>query len=344
MRKIALIPAYEPDFSLLNLVYELNDNNFDIIVVDDGSGKKYSPIFNACQSVAAVISYPDNKGKGTALKTGLIYIRENFIGPYVVVTVDSDGQHKVKDVINVCEEAAKHPESLVLGSRKFDNDVPLRSKFGNTVTRFVYRITSGMKVYDTQTGLRAFSQSLISRLCEIEGERYEYEMNVLMNFAKENRNIKEVWIETVYIEDNKSSHFNTIKDSWKIYKEILKFSASSFLSFLLDYGLYCLFFFISGQIFFANITARLFSASFNYSFNKKLVFKSKRSFWKSAVGYILLAVAILFFNTVILTILTESGVNIYLAKVLTEAVMFIVSYTVQHFIIFKKETLSYEKA
>lgn len=344
IKKIALIPAYEPDFSLIKLVLELRKNDFEVVIVNDGSSKECDSIFKSCSGIATVLYHPMNIGKGVALKTGLYFIRNNFNGPYVVVTADADGQHSVKDILRVCEEAGKYPDSLVLGSRQFDKDVPLRSKFGNTVTRFVYKIFSGVKVSDTQTGLRAFSQSVLPRLLKIKGDRYEYEMNVLMFFAKEKRKIREVKIETIYLEGNKSSHFDTVKDSWKIYKEILKFSASSFLSFLIDYGLYCMFFMASGQLLLSNIVARLFSASFNYTFNKKIVFEAKTSFWKSAVGYMILAAFILVGNTYILSLLTAYGMNSYIAKIITELFMFIISYTIQHRFIFRKEIRNYEKA
>ena len=91
--------------------------------------------------------------------------------------------------------------------------MPLRSNFGNHVTRFVFYVTTGCKLHDTQTGLRAFQDTLIPKLLMIPGERYEYEMNVLMYFAKSKEKIIEEWIETVYLEKNESSHFNPIKDS-----------------------------------------------------------------------------------------------------------------------------------
>ncbi|MCR4902744.1 MAG: bifunctional glycosyltransferase family 2/GtrA family protein [Butyrivibrio sp.] len=344
IKKIALIPAFEPDFTLINIVLELRDNDFEIVIVNDGSSQDCDYIFSACANVATVIDHPINIGKGVAIKTGLYHIKNNFSGPYVVVTVDADGQHAIKDVIKVCGEAEKNPASLILGSRKFDKDVPLRSRFGNTITRKVYKLFAGTAVYDTQTGLRAFSQSVLPRMLKIKGDRYEYEMNVLMYFAKEGRDIKEVWIETIYKDDNKSSHFDTVKDSIKIYKEILKFSASSLCSFSLDYVLYCMLNVATGSVIISNILARLVSATVNYNLNQKLVFRSDVPFWKSALGYAILAVSILAGNTIILNILVTFGLNIYLGKIITEIVMFTISYIVQRGVIFKRETLSYEKA
>ncbi len=334
-KRIALIPAYEPDEKMLEVAKELKDNSFKVVIVNDGSGVDKDAIFTEAKSFATVISHEVNKGKGAAIKTGLRYITENCFAPFTVVTVDADGQHKVVDAIRVCERAERQKGSLILGSRKMEGKIPLRSRLGNTITRFVYRLSSGAKVYDTQTGLRAFSDSLISELVDIPGSRYEYEMNMLMTFAKENRPIEEVWIETVYLDEkNSSSHFDTVKDSFRIYKEIIKFSGSSLIGFIIDYIMYCLLIATSGKIVLSNVLARLVSASVNYSLNRTLVFKSNAPVARSAMQYGALAVFILVCNTILLNTLVGLGVGIYAAKVLTEIIMFTFSWTVQHKIIF----------
>ena len=334
-KRIALIPAYEPDDKLLNVARDLRDNDIDVIIVDDGSGSGCSDIFSQASEYAHVLVHPENRGKGAAIKTGLQYISENFESPYTVVTVDADGQHKVPDAIRVIKRSEETPDSLILGSRQFTGKVPLRSRFGNTITRFVFRISSGVKVYDTQTGLRGFSDSLIPKLLNIPGERYEYEMNMLMSFAKEKIPIIEEKIETVYLDDNSSTHFDTVRDSYRIYKEILKFSGSSLISFCVDYSLYCLFLALSGQIVFSNIFARIISASVNYTLNRRVVFQSKVSILRSVLQYIALALFIIAVNTCILKALTNVGFNRYLIKIPVEVLMFALSWFVQHKIIFK---------
>lgn len=334
-KRIALVPAFEPDEALSAVARELKENGFDVVVVNDGSKSECGAAFDKASEFAEVLAHEINRGKGAAIKTGLRYISENYAAPYIVVTVDADGQHKVKDALRICLEAEEHPEALILGSRKFTGKIPLRSRFGNTVTRFVYRLSSGVKVYDTQTGLRAFSDKAVERLLSIEGERYEYEMNMLMRFAKENIPIQEVWIDTVYLDDNSSSHFRPFGDSFRIYKEILKFSASSLIGFAVDYALYCLLYGLTKQVVVSNVAARVVSASVNYTLNRKMVFKSKVSVAKSIAQYFILAVCILACNTGLLKLLTTAGVNGYLAKIPVEAVMFAVSWLVQHKIIFK---------
>lgn len=334
---IALIPAYKPEPMLIDLLKELCASNFECVVVDDGGGDEFSETFEKAASFAKILTHPINRGKGAAMKTGFAYIKDNFGDDRVVVTVDADGQHKVADALRVCTEAEKSKDTLVLGSRKFKGDIPFRSKFGNSITRFVYRISTGLKVHDTQTGLRACTASLLPRLIEISGDRYEYEMNVLLEFARHRIAIKELDIETIYVGKNETSHFNPLKDSFRIYKEILKFSASSFIGFLVDYAIYSLLILLSFKLEFANVAARIVSATVNYTLNRKFVFKNKGSILKSAIKYFLLAVLILIGNTFALKFLVYNlEINKMLAKVLTEIVFYIISWLVQRFFIFRK--------
>lgn len=335
---VALIPAYKPTAFLLDLVHRLKSFDFSVVVVDDGSGDEYRAVFSSCEEYATVLYHVFNAGKGSALKTGLTYILQHFNNDAVIVTMDADGQHRVDDALTISQIAEQNPFALVLGSRKLKENVPLRSQFGNTVTRFVYRISTGMKVHDTQTGLRAFDMSLVSKLLEIQGERYEYEMNVLLEFARDKIQIIEHEIETIYIDNNAQSHFDTVKDSLRIYKEILKFSASSFIGFIVDYAAYSLLL-LTGNLMLANIIARVISASVNFTLNRKFVFRSKGKLIPAAVKYFLLAAAILFGNTLLLEFLVNTcGINQMLAKIITELTFFILSWSIQRLVVFKKHT------
>ena len=176
--KIALIPAYKPDMKLIALLEALKETDITPVVVNDGSGKEFDEIFIKAKEYCHVISHEVNCGKGRAMKTGLSYIKDAFIKDYIVVTLDADGQHTIKDALSVIDLCVNNPSALILGSRFFDKSTPLRSRFGNTLTRLVYKLSTGISVYDTQTGLRAFSDEIIDKLISIDGERYEYEMNV----------------------------------------------------------------------------------------------------------------------------------------------------------------------
>lgn len=216
--KLALIPAYMPDDALTKIAKELKSRDFSVIIIDDGSGKDYDEVFENAQEYAKVIRYKTNKGKGNALKKGLRYIKASYAPPYTVVTVDADGQHRIKDVINVFNYAAKYPSDVVIGCRTLEKDDPIKSRIGNGITNFLYKATTGKSLNDTQTGLRAFSDSSIDIAANAKGSRYEYEINMLLDFTKVKR-VREIPIETVYIDNNRSTHFRPFKDSAIIYTQ-----------------------------------------------------------------------------------------------------------------------------
>ena len=334
---IALVPAYEPEELMTDLLVRLSENGFETVVIDDGSGESFSSLFEKAKQYATVLTHPQNKGKGCAIKTGLAHIKETCGEDCIVVTVDADGQHKVEDAKKLCELVSEFPDTLYLGSRRLEGKIPLRSRFGNSMTRLVYRISTGLKVHDTQTGLRAFDGTLIERMQKIRGDRYEYEMNVLLELAREKTPIKEMEIETIYLNNNAASHFNPFRDSLRVYKEILKFSASSFIGFLVDYVIYTLLFLLTDKLMLSNVCARIVSSTVNFTINRKFVFKSDKSLLRSAVEYFLLAAVILVGNTALLGLLVSvCRRNGMLAKIITEIVFFIISWSAQRFIVFRK--------
>ncbi|MBQ8287175.1 MAG: glycosyltransferase family 2 protein [Clostridia bacterium] len=220
---VVLIPAYKPDHKLIETLQKLSEARYTLLVVDDGSGTDYDSVFIEAARYARVVRYTPNRGKGSALKRGMRCVLRCFPNVSYLITADADGQHRPADIQKVCDRLHEKG-GFVIGSRAFVGEVPLRSRFGNTVTRGVYRLVSGVKVQDTQTGLRGFDRSLLDWLIKIPGERYEYEMNVLMTAARDGIAIDEVAIETVYENDNSSSHFRPLQDSVKIYKEIFRFA------------------------------------------------------------------------------------------------------------------------
>ena len=347
--KIALIPAYNPDVCLIQVVQQLKEKGFWILVVDDGSSEKHKVIFQEIDDAGSILilTHTKNKGKGSALKTGLAYI-ENYISDnYTVVTVDADGQHSPKDVEMICRAAQTHPGCLVLGSRRIQKKTPLKSRLGNQITRMVYMLITGIHIYDTQTGLRAFDNTLLPELLKIPGERYEYEMNVLLACSRKKIPMREIGIETIYIDDNTGSHFNPLKDSYRIYKEILKFSVSSLISFFLDYGLYSMFlgltsaFSKSISLFVSNVMARVVSGCFNYQVNRNIVFQEQADFGRTSVQYVLLAAGILSGNTLLLEAFVHLGMNQYIGKLCAEMIFFFISWFVQRTFIFRQQRSGY---
>lgn len=208
---VALIPAYNPSPVLYSLVRDLCNAGFSIVVVDDGSNDSCSYIFDDCSTRATVLHLPQNAGKGQAIKTGLKYIQDNFSPATIVVTVDGNGQHTVQDAISICKMAEQHTRALVLGCRSLSKDVELRSRFRNKLAGFMFHRSTGLRLRDPQSGLRAFSCHQIPRMAKIEGSRYDYEINVLLHFAKAKIRIVEYPLKSVYTDSPNASHFRAVK-------------------------------------------------------------------------------------------------------------------------------------
>lgn len=348
MNSTVVIPSLNPDEKILTTIQSLIDAGFDdIVLVDDGSDANHKKLFRDAASLKEVslLTHDVNKGKGQAMKTAFTYIKNNRPNHPSVITVDGDGQHLTKDVIKCIEKLEEKPDSFVMGVRNFNQDnVPARSRFGNNVTKVVFNLLCGIKVSDTQTGLRAFSFDNIDKMIAVDGSRYEYEANQL--FAVKNAGIpfSEVVIETVYLDDNQTSHFRPIRDSIRIYGVIIKYIASSFASFLVDISLFTLFNFILGYIgissdlrlFLATAMARLVSSFVNFSINRKVVFKSQTGFGKTMIKYYILAVCqmcasfglVFLFSSVIFKLDGESFFDT-LIKFAVDTFLFFVSFRIQ---------------
>ncbi len=349
-----IIPAYRPDRVLPSLTTAVCDLGYHVIVVNDGSGEKHDPVFKALDPRVTLLSHEVNRGKGAALKTAFAYLKDldalsSVEGAdtslCIVGTMDADGQHTPEDLVRVMDAAASSPGKLALGTRVIDKRMPLRSRFGNGLTRGLFRLLTGAKVSDTQTGLRAFDASQLSFMLSVEGDRYEYEMNVLSAHARKHgtRGFSEVPIQTIYRdEDNSTSHFHPIKDSIRIYRHLFKFAGSSFISFLVDYVLFILFSALFGlwipavSVTVANVSARVISAILNYNLNCRVVFEGKPNA-HSALEYTLLAIFLLALNCGVLYLWGLTPIPIPICKLLTECCMFFVSYFIQKKIIFKKK-------
>lgn len=215
-----IIPAYNPDKTLSDIVHQLLDLEFKyIVVIDDGSDRdrEFLPFYGK----AYIITHNINCGKGIAIKSGMELCLQKFPNIFGVITVDADGQHSTKDIERIYNEFKKNKDSVILGSRNFNKkNIPLRSKFGNNEINKIFKNKTGIFLNDTQTGLRAIPKQYIEDLINLEGNRYEYEMNMLLYFVKNNISIKEVPIEVIY--KNKHSHFKMFNDSIQIYKAISK--------------------------------------------------------------------------------------------------------------------------
>jgi glycosyltransferase involved in cell wall biosynthesis len=336
-RIAVLIPAWRPDGELIALVSTLCEAGFAaIVVVDDGSGPDFRAIFEAIRRGPRVhvLRHAVNLGKGRALKTGINFVLETFSDLGGLVTADADGQHRPEDILLTVGAFQTAPDRVVLGSRRFTGHVPLRSRFGNGVTRRIFGFLTGVRLSDTQTGLRVFPASLLPQLLSLEGERYEYEMTVLAHVCRSKRPL-EVPIGTVYEAGNRSSHFDPIRDSMRIYFVLLRFYFSSLVAAAIDTVIFTLAFWATGNILASMIVGRA-SSLVNFALNKQLVFHSRAGIAPALWKYYLLVAALGVISYACISALTiRFGWNVLAAKVLTETVLSLVSFSVQRTFVFR---------
>lgn len=339
MERIVIIPALNPDECLRDMIERNWELENQIILVDDGSDDVYRPFFEELSEKCIVLYHDRNKGKGEAIKTALRYIKEELWEYSAIGIMDADGQHLPDDMNKLLMKAAGNPRALILGCRTMDDTVPWKSKVGNQLTKKVFRLATRVEISDTQTGLRAFSSELLDLMLNVPGERYEYEMNVLVTCAEQNIEMLEVPIQTIYHDkDNSCSHFRKVRDSLRIYGNLLKFFLVSFSSFSLDYVLFLAFLFLfpktAWSVTAANIGARVVSAGYNYLMNCHMVFHKKKSF-KTAREYVFLAGGMLILNNLILqTLVFGLHIAVHPAKMIAEMTLFMISWLVQKKIIF----------
>ena len=289
-----------------------------------------------------MLTHDVNRGKGSALKTGFKYLLDSLGETEGVITADADGQHLVKDIRRIAELLPSAVNTIILGERTFRGDVPTRSKIGNWVSYFVFKVISGQNIRDTQTGLRGFPAALLPWLLTVGGERFEYESNMLMEAGRLAIRLQGICIDTVYIDGNRSTHYRTLRDSARIFVPFLKFCVSGILSAAIDFSLLFIFHAVTKNLLVSVVGARAVSSLFNFTVNKLHVFKSARGYRRTSaelLKYYLLVAVILILNYGLMHLLNlELGVTLFWSKIVTELLLFFVSFTVQKTVIFNKSS------
>jgi putative flippase GtrA len=338
VRHAVLIPAYRPPASLVNLVRELSGRGVPaILLVDDGSGPAFHSIFEQAGQFPGVhmLRHTVNLGKGAALKTGIHHALHEFPDLIGIVTADADGQHHPEDIERVAAGLLESPAALIMGSRRFDGRVPLRSRVGNILTRKLMQMVIGGSLQDTQTGLRGIPAALAARLLHLEARGYEFELEMLIAAHQEGVPLVEVPIRTIYEPGNHSSHFNPITDSMRIYFVLLRFSSVSLMAALIDNLVFYLVWKRTGRILGAQVAARLVSVVFNYTMVRARVFASKESHQVLLPKYLLLVVTsgtASYLGIQFLT--TRLAITAMPAKLFVETLLFFVNFAVQRTFIF----------
>ncbi|RTE48559.1 glycosyltransferase [Actinobaculum sp. 352] len=340
---IVLIPSLEPDHRLPALVDALAHHipEAHVVIVDDGSGARYADTFQKARNAGAtVIGYEVNRGKGFALRTGFAWCLEHAPDE-PVICADSDGQHTPDDIRKVAFDLRDHPNAVVLGVRAFSGRVPIRSRIGNWMSARFFRLASGQRISDTQTGLRGYGPQHLARLLGIPGDRFEWELQALLAVARVGQEIRQVPIATVYHDGNSGSHFRPLVDSWLVLRPLLAFFAVGAGCWA---GEMLLFLVLQSRwgIFPAVVASRVVSGTVNFALNKSQVFRehSRERTALEAFEYALLAATLVTITALGVRALASIGIALWLAKLLMDFLCLLLSFAVQQRWIFAPPTLS----
>ncbi|MCE5277968.1 MAG: bifunctional glycosyltransferase family 2/GtrA family protein [Planctomycetaceae bacterium] len=340
VRPWVLIPAYKPDEELLRLVGALADSPVvqAVVVVDDGSGGQYAAIFARLARIArcSVVSHVTNLGKGAALRTGLNYGATRLSDSVGCVTADADGQHRLEDILRVAARLAEAPRSLVLGARAFEGEVPLRSRFGNRVTRTTLRLVTGLRLSDTQTGLRGIPAAFIPDIVRLRSSGYDFEMEMLLEAHRVKVVVVEEPIATIYTDNNSGSHFSPLLDSMRVYFVLLRFAAVSLLTAGVDFVVFAVSMWMAPNVLLAMAAGRAAAIAFNYHSNRKIVFRSRSTSRWTFPGYLALVIFSGLVSYALMQLLGNlAALPVLASKVVAESIVFVFNFAVQRDLIFR---------
>lgn len=210
-----LVPTYNNDQTLETVIEEAYDYCDDLLVVDDGSTDKTKEILSRWKGKIHIVSYTTNKGKGNAIKEGFLYAKN--IGLRSLISLDSDGQHKLTDLPIFVDAHKKNPNALLIGSRSFDNpNMPNQNTFANKFSNFWFTVQTAHNLPDTQTGYRLYPIAEMNYMTPFN-KRYEAELELLVRCAWKTLPIVSIPINVYYppIEE-RVSHFRPGKDFFRI--------------------------------------------------------------------------------------------------------------------------------
>ena len=345
MKNISLvIPVYKPAPQLFNYIQALAHKPFtSILVVDDGSGTEYMCLFRSIARIrkVKVISHAINCGKGAALKSAFHYWLCSFPKDRAILCLDADGQHLLDDVLRMSRQSKQAHDSLILGSRIFHKraNIPWRSKFGNVLTRYLFYFLVGQKLYDTQTGLRLIPRRFVYELLRIKENRYEFELEMLIQTKYHNIPIQEVAIQAVYENNNSTSHFNPFLDSMRIYYVLFRSTLVSATTAILDNLIFVASLNLGLTVAPSQVAARVVSTGYSFCMIRRIVFHSQQNITYCFAKYILLTIVSGFLSYgAILLLVNNFAFSIIYAKVLSETVIYLANFAIQRDFIFNKTT------
>lgn len=209
-----IVPTYNNDRTLEEVIRNVGRYCADIIVIDDGSTDRTGEILKAIDGID-VVTFPRNRGKGVALKKGFRYaLKKGFT---YAITIDSDGQHMAEDIVQFVNKIERHPGCIIVGARNMTVDnVPKKSNFGRKFSNFWFRFETGKKVPDTQSGFRLYPLAPVCRMWYFTG-RYEFEIEVLVRCSWHGIRVRSVPVRVWYAPRNERvSHFKPFYDFTRV--------------------------------------------------------------------------------------------------------------------------------
>lgn len=209
-----IIPTYNNEKTIGQVVRETQAVCDDVIVVNDGSTDSTAQILNSINGIT-LIEYEQNRGKGYALKRGFKKALE--MGFSYAITLDSDGQHYPSNIADFVQANISHPDTLIVGQRNLEGvERSSGSNFANKFSNFWFYVQTGEKLSDTQTGYRLYPLKRLRGLCMLTS-RYEAELELMVFASWHGVKIISIPIEVYYPpQDERVSHFRPVMDFVRI--------------------------------------------------------------------------------------------------------------------------------
>lgn len=211
---MVVIPTYNNAGTIARVIADVQQYADDILVVNDGSTDETRAILERVEGIR-IHSYDENRGKGHALKCGLKLAYE--WGFRYAITIDSDGQHYADDIPRFIERIEVVPDSLLIGARNLAADnMPSKNTFANRFSNFWYRVETGERLEDTQSGFRLYPLRKLQHIRFITS-RYEFEVEIIVRAAWRGVRVENIPIKVYYPpQEERVSHFRPLRDFTRI--------------------------------------------------------------------------------------------------------------------------------
>lgn len=324
---VILMPVYNPNERIINYVKKLKENNYQVVLINDGSKSEYHSLFEKMVHDCKIISYPLFKGKGYAIKKGIHYIKEHLQDKKGIIILENEYDlmyiNHIRTVIN------KNSQKMCVVHHK-----------GKRFLTKLFSMIYNKEFIDVDSELFGFSMNYLDQMMAVDENCYEVQS--LIQSVQNNQEIEEIQLE------NKQQPFHlknkTIQVLYVIFLHLIRFVSSSIISSVIDVLLAWILLDVLKiwmtndfwRIALSSLIARVLSTIVNYVINKKYVFKGKASSKQTAIRFLILTIIITILST--LFVYVASSLHIMsekLAKPVGDLLLFLLSYSAQTKWVFK---------